>query len=152
MYVRARDEQALCVGSKYYMQGGHYCVFFFPASPLIRVSQVDTASILFNLANLLTHITMASGGVQGVLQLLLPTGISTASSIFLLLVYLFGAYLVGSAIYSVTLYPLASVPGPTSCAVSRLPYWLHLLKGKQRLRAAAPATQPIRACCTIRSQ
>ena len=39
------------------------------------------------------------------------------------------AYLLTSAIYSVTFHPLADVPGPKICAISRIPYWLVALKG-----------------------
>lgn len=43
---------------------------------------------------------------------------------FIALVVLLGfTYLVGSAIHSVTLHPLADVPGPKLCAISRIPYW-----------------------------
>ncbi|KAL0935526.1 uncharacterized protein CTRU02_210117 [Colletotrichum truncatum] len=38
-------------------------------------------------------------------------------------------YLLGSAIYNVTLHPLADVPGPKLCAISRIPYWLVALGG-----------------------
>ena len=40
-----------------------------------------------------------------------------------------GYYLL-DAIYSVTLHPLAAVPGPKLCAISRIPYWLVHLRGK----------------------
>lgn len=40
------------------------------------------------------------------------------------------AYVLGQAIYSFTLHPLASVPGPKLCAVSRLPYWYYYFKGR----------------------
>lgn len=34
------------------------------------------------------------------------------------------------ALYLATLHPLASVPGPRLCAVSRLPYWYHYFQGR----------------------
>lgn len=42
---------------------------------------------------------------------------------------LFCAYLLASAIYSVTFHPLADVPGPKICAITRIPYWLVALSG-----------------------
>lgn len=39
-------------------------------------------------------------------------------------------YLVGGAIYSLTFHPLADVPGPKICAISRLPYWLATFRGE----------------------
>lgn len=47
----------------------------------------------------------------------------------LLGVGLLGIYLLGSAIYSITLHPLADVPGPKICAITRIPYWLVALRG-----------------------
>ncbi|KAF4785653.1 hypothetical protein HER10_EVM0008443 [Colletotrichum scovillei] len=45
-------------------------------------------------------------------------------------VALLALYLIGSAIYNVTLHPLADVPGPKICAITRIPYWLVALKGE----------------------
>ncbi|POS72772.1 hypothetical protein DHEL01_v208832 [Diaporthe helianthi] len=39
------------------------------------------------------------------------------------------AYLIASAIYSVTFHPLADIPGPKICAITRIPYWLVSLSG-----------------------
>ncbi|EQB58913.1 cytochrome P450 [Colletotrichum gloeosporioides Cg-14] len=47
----------------------------------------------------------------------------------LLGVGLLAVYLLGSAIYSITLHPLADVPGPKICAITRIPYWLVALRG-----------------------
>ncbi|OHW93725.1 cytochrome p450 monooxygenase [Colletotrichum incanum] len=38
-------------------------------------------------------------------------------------------YLIGTAVYNVTLHPLANVPGPKLCAITRVPYWLVSLRG-----------------------
>lgn len=40
------------------------------------------------------------------------------------------AYVLGQAIYALTLHPLASIPGPKLCAVSRLPYWYYYFRGR----------------------
>ncbi|KAF6808627.1 hypothetical protein CPLU01_15644 [Colletotrichum plurivorum] len=47
----------------------------------------------------------------------------------LALVALLSVYYVVSAIYFLTLHPLADVPGPKICAFSRIPYWLVAFKG-----------------------
>lgn len=47
----------------------------------------------------------------------------------LLGVGLLAVYLLGSAIYSITLHPLADVPGPKICAITGIPYWLVALRG-----------------------
>ncbi|KAK8027908.1 hypothetical protein PG991_004964 [Apiospora marii] len=39
------------------------------------------------------------------------------------------AYLVGYAIYALTFHPLAGIPGPKLCAISRLPYWRAYFRG-----------------------
>lgn len=41
-----------------------------------------------------------------------------------------GLYLLGNAIYHVTLHPLANIPGPKICGITRIPYWLASLKGE----------------------
>jgi hypothetical protein len=38
-------------------------------------------------------------------------------------------YYIISALYYVTLHPLASLPGPLFCAISRIPYWYVSLRG-----------------------
>ncbi|KAK8088284.1 hypothetical protein PG997_003245 [Apiospora hydei] len=47
----------------------------------------------------------------------------------LILISIALAYLVTSSVYAITLHPLASVPGPKLCAISRLPYWLAYFRG-----------------------
>lgn len=54
----------------------------------------------------------------------LGTGIATTGALIVV-------YLLGSAIYSLTLHPLATFPGPTLGAVSRIPFWISCLTGKQ---------------------
>lgn len=44
-------------------------------------------------------------------------------------VALLGLYLIGSSIYFITLHPLADVPGPKICGITRIPYWLATLRG-----------------------
>ncbi|KAI1082632.1 cytochrome P450 [Whalleya microplaca] len=51
-------------------------------------------------------------------------------SFVLVLVSLVGSYIVANAIYSLTLHPLADIPGPKLCAISRIPYWLVYVKGR----------------------
>jgi hypothetical protein len=38
-------------------------------------------------------------------------------------------YYIASALYYVTLHPLASLPGPIICAISRIPYWYVSFRG-----------------------
>jgi hypothetical protein len=38
-------------------------------------------------------------------------------------------YYIVSAVYYATLHPLASLPGPWSCAFSRIPYWIVSSRG-----------------------
>ncbi|KAK7951088.1 uncharacterized protein PG986_006816 [Apiospora aurea] len=47
----------------------------------------------------------------------------------LILISIALVYLVTSSVYAITLHPLASVPGPKLCAISRLPYWLAYFRG-----------------------
>ena len=42
----------------------------------------------------------------------------------------FALYTVGVSIYYITLHPLASIPGPKICGITRIPYWLVSLKGE----------------------
>jgi hypothetical protein len=39
-------------------------------------------------------------------------------------------YYIGTALYNITLHPLASTPGPLLCATSRIPYWYASLRGE----------------------
>lgn len=41
------------------------------------------------------------------------------------------AYLLATIIHSATLHPLARFPGPASCAVSRIPFWVACITGTQ---------------------
>lgn len=41
------------------------------------------------------------------------------------------AYLLASVIYSTLLHPLAGFPGPVHCAVSRIPFWIACLRGRE---------------------
>lgn len=53
--------------------------------------------------------------------------------IYTLLISLFASvivYYITSVIYNVTLHPLASLPGPLSCAISRIPYWYASSQGE----------------------
>ncbi|KAL1870831.1 hypothetical protein Daus18300_004919 [Diaporthe australafricana] len=49
-------------------------------------------------------------------------------TLVLVVIGLLGAYL-ASAIYSIAFHPLADVPGPKICAITRIPYWLVALSG-----------------------
>ncbi|OAL01859.1 cytochrome P450 [Phaeosphaeriaceae sp. SRC1lsM3a] len=53
--------------------------------------------------------------------------------IYTLLISLFASvivYYITSVIYNVTLHPLASLSGPLSCAISRIPYWYASSQGE----------------------
>lgn len=50
-------------------------------------------------------------------------------SLLLLLVAAVVLYYIATAIYCVTLHPLASLPGPRLCAFSRIPYWYVSING-----------------------
>jgi hypothetical protein len=47
-----------------------------------------------------------------------------------LVLSLFGAYLIAQYVYLLVFHPLADIPGPRLCSVSRLPYWLAVLQGR----------------------
>lgn len=47
----------------------------------------------------------------------------------LLAISLICAYIIASTLYSLILHPLADVPGPWLCAISRLPYWHAYFQG-----------------------
>lgn len=61
-------------------------------------------------------------------RLLFPNGILSFDLIIILL-GISCLYLVGNAIYFLTLHPLAKVPGPKLCAITRLPFWINYMKG-----------------------
>ncbi|CAG9940080.1 unnamed protein product [Clonostachys rosea f. rosea IK726] len=52
------------------------------------------------------------------------------ANLLVLLGAMLAIYLVGSAIISLKFSPLSDIPGPWTCAVSRIPYWLVLLRGE----------------------
>jgi hypothetical protein len=58
-------------------------------------------------------------------------GAATYSSMALSFLVLVAAYYVISVIYSATLHPLAKFPGPTSGALSRIPWWIACVTGEQ---------------------
>ncbi|GKU06478.1 cytochrome p450 monooxygenase [Fusarium langsethiae] len=39
-------------------------------------------------------------------------------------------YIISTSIYYITFHPLASIPGPKICGITRIPYWLVLLRGE----------------------
>jgi hypothetical protein len=63
-------------------------------------------------------------------SLMIPTefGFVSCCTTFCLLIFV---YLFSNAIYCITLHPLSSFPGPTSAAVSRLPWWRSCITGDQ---------------------
>lgn len=48
----------------------------------------------------------------------------------LLSITLICAYLIARSVYFLTLHPLASVPGPKLCSITRAPYWLASIQGR----------------------
>lgn len=58
-----------------------------------------------------------------------PSGLPALGTGFLFLFCALVAYTAANAIYSVTLDPLARIPGPKLCAVTRIPYWLQSFRG-----------------------
>ncbi|KAI0007340.1 cytochrome P450 [Xylariaceae sp. FL0662B] len=72
---------------------------------------------------------MADGTEIGVLSHLFPHGVLSVNTL-LTLVYLLGAYFVAKVVYSLTLHPLANIPGPKICAITRLPYWVTSVRGR----------------------
>lgn len=71
---------------------------------------------------------MIENNTSGILRLLFPQGILSANSLVLLL-SIFGSYIVINALYFLTLHPLAKIPGPKLCAATRLPYWMQNITG-----------------------
>ncbi|CAI6249755.1 unnamed protein product [Periconia digitata] len=51
------------------------------------------------------------------------------TTLFLSLLACGALYYIGSAIYSITLHPLASIPGPLVCKITRIPYWYVSISG-----------------------
>jgi hypothetical protein len=58
------------------------------------------------------------------------TTMATAIGIALAMIAIVAFYTFFCSVYYVTLHPLASIPGPKICAVTRLPYWLAALRGE----------------------
>ncbi|KAH6635931.1 cytochrome P450 [Chaetomium tenue] len=56
-----------------------------------------------------------------------PTGTAAATAVLAAV----AAYLLATVIHSATLHPLARFPGPASCAVSRIPFWVACITGTQ---------------------
>ncbi|KAH6639994.1 cytochrome P450 [Truncatella angustata] len=73
-------------------------------------------------------MAFSRGDEYGLLRLLTPNGIVSVGTV-ILLVSILGTYLVVQILYFWTLHPLAKIPGPPLCAISRIPYWLHCMKG-----------------------
>lgn len=61
-------------------------------------------------------------------SLLFPNGLQSVNLVIALL-GLAGLYVVGNAIYFLTFHPLAKVPGPKLCAISRIPFWIQYMRG-----------------------
>lgn len=59
-----------------------------------------------------------------------PLEAPSASTLLMTALVLAGAYFLGQALYLATLHPLAAIPGPWLCAITRLPYWYHSLRGR----------------------
>lgn len=64
------------------------------------------------------------------LLLLSPDGISLTRAVIAALALCVATYLV-TAIYALTLHPLAKYPGPALAAVSRIPWWIQAIRGNQ---------------------
>jgi cytochrome P450 len=63
------------------------------------------------------------------LRLLFSNGIISVDIVVLVSCFSI-VYVVVNAVYSLTLHPLAGIPGPRLCALSRVPYWRQCIKGK----------------------
>ena len=71
--------------------------------------------------------TAEDNGPSG-LRFLLPNTIFSSHTV-VLLISLLCAHVVASTVYYLTWHPLAGVPGPKLCAISRIPYWISYIKG-----------------------
>lgn len=60
-----------------------------------------------------------------------PLGVNTFVGAVSLAALLLFTYIIGNAVYSLTLHPLAGYPGPRWAAVSRIPWWYHAIGGNQ---------------------
>ncbi|KAI0146500.1 cytochrome P450 [Pestalotiopsis sp. NC0098] len=61
-------------------------------------------------------------------SLLFPNGFQSVNLV-IALIGLAGLYVVGNALYFLTFHPLAKVPGPKLCAISRIPFWIQYMRG-----------------------
>lgn len=68
-----------------------------------------------------------SSGI-GIFRFLFPNGVFSFSTVVLGF-NLAIIYVLLNTIYYVTYHPLANVPGPKLCAISRIPYWRQMMKG-----------------------
>lgn len=62
------------------------------------------------------------------LLFVLPITFSLSNTV-LLVVSIVCAYVIASTLYNLILHPLAGVPGPKLCAISRFPYWHAYFQG-----------------------
>jgi hypothetical protein len=71
---------------------------------------------------------MAKIAGLGVLRLLFPNGVLSFDMVIFILI-LITTYVVVMTIYSVFFHPLAGIPGPKLCAITRIPYWQANFRG-----------------------
>jgi hypothetical protein len=59
-----------------------------------------------------------------------PLEAPSPSTLLMTALVLAGAYILGQALYLAILHPLAAIPGPRLCAITRIPYWYHSFQGR----------------------
>lgn len=59
-----------------------------------------------------------------------PLKAPSPSTLLTTALVLAGAYILGQALYLATMHPLAAIPGPRLCAITRIPYWYYSLRGR----------------------
>jgi hypothetical protein len=91
-----------------------------PQSPTVKASLISNSTISMDVVH---------GKDIGGLLLFEPAFILFWKT-FLLATSLICGYFITSSIYSLTLHPLADVPGPKLCGISRIPYWLKSIRGR----------------------
>jgi len=89
----------------------------------VFIAQLTMFGSGFNVSTL-TAPYLQTSSTANVLKHGIGVNISTASVLLI-------SYLVFIALYSLVFQPLARFPGPRSCAVSRLPFWVACITGKQ---------------------